>query len=215
MGDYNDKLIDENSEAARQTIINSGAEVYMPTAEELKAFLRRGGTIMFDRTRTTPAAKAFLKDIGVYDVNESIATGGDYHGEANFDGLGKTNELFTTPWNIYQPWVGNRMQSSTCFTKWDAQNQFAPFVICKRDRPGKEKEAAMCVCQDKVLGAGRVVFQENSGAFTSWYEGVTYGENLLSWAIGMDFKEHKRKVRLLYGGFGVPVKLPETKRNSF
>ena len=31
----------------------------------------------------------------------------------------------------------------------------------------------------------------------------------------MDFKEHKRKVRLLYGGFGQPVKFPETKRNSF
>ncbi|MBR1672972.1 MAG: TRAP transporter substrate-binding protein [Fretibacterium sp.] len=38
MGEYNDQLIDENSEAARQTIIKSGAEVYMPTAEELKAF---------------------------------------------------------------------------------------------------------------------------------------------------------------------------------
>lgn len=38
MGEYNDKLIDENSNAAKQTIINSGAEVYEPTAEELEAF---------------------------------------------------------------------------------------------------------------------------------------------------------------------------------
>jgi tripartite ATP-independent transporter DctP family solute receptor len=38
MGEYNDKLIDENSNAAKQTIINSGAEVYEPTAEELSAF---------------------------------------------------------------------------------------------------------------------------------------------------------------------------------
>ena len=38
MGEYNDQLIDQNSEAARQTIIQSGAEVYMPTVEELKAF---------------------------------------------------------------------------------------------------------------------------------------------------------------------------------
>ena len=45
MGDYNDKLIDENSEAARQTIINSGAEVYMPTAEELKAFQDACGVV--------------------------------------------------------------------------------------------------------------------------------------------------------------------------
>ena len=38
MGAYNDQLIDENSDAAKQTIIDSGAEVYIPTEEELKAF---------------------------------------------------------------------------------------------------------------------------------------------------------------------------------
>ena len=38
MGEYNDQLIDENSEAARQEIIASGAEVYTPTLEELHAF---------------------------------------------------------------------------------------------------------------------------------------------------------------------------------
>ena len=38
MGDYNDQLIDQNSEAAKQKIIDSGAEVYVPTAEELAAF---------------------------------------------------------------------------------------------------------------------------------------------------------------------------------
>ena len=38
MGDYNDQLIDQNSEAAKQKIIASGAEVYVPTAEEIAAF---------------------------------------------------------------------------------------------------------------------------------------------------------------------------------
>ena len=38
MGDYNDQLIDQNSDAAKQKIIDSGAEVYVPTAEELAAF---------------------------------------------------------------------------------------------------------------------------------------------------------------------------------
>ncbi len=38
MGDYNDQLIDQNSDAAKQEIIASGAEVYTPTAEELQAF---------------------------------------------------------------------------------------------------------------------------------------------------------------------------------
>lgn len=212
---FRDALADAKLLQLRALDAETLEKVFFESVDELKAFLRRGGTIMFDRTRTTPTAKAFLKDVGVYDVNESIAAGGGYHGEANFDDLGKTHELFTKPWNIYQPWVGKRMQSGVCYTKWDAENQFAPFVICKRDRPDKESAAAMCVCQDKVLGAGRIVFQENDGAFTSWYEGVTYGENLLSWAIGINFKEHKRKVQLLYGGFGAPIKLPETKRNSF
>jgi len=38
MGEYNDQLIDENSEAAKQQIIDSGAEVYEPTEDELAAF---------------------------------------------------------------------------------------------------------------------------------------------------------------------------------
>ena len=38
MGEYNDQLIDENSEAAKEEIIASGAVVYEPTEEELQAF---------------------------------------------------------------------------------------------------------------------------------------------------------------------------------
>lgn len=39
MGEYNDQLIDENSEAAKEEIIASGAEVYDPTEEEIAAFV--------------------------------------------------------------------------------------------------------------------------------------------------------------------------------
>lgn len=38
MGAYNDRLIDENAGAAKQAIIDAGAEVYVPTEEELMAF---------------------------------------------------------------------------------------------------------------------------------------------------------------------------------
>ncbi len=38
MGTYNDQLIDENSQAARDEIEASGAEIYVPTEEELNAF---------------------------------------------------------------------------------------------------------------------------------------------------------------------------------
>lgn len=38
MGEYNDQLIDENQEAAKQVVIDAGCEVYVPTEEELQAF---------------------------------------------------------------------------------------------------------------------------------------------------------------------------------
>lgn len=38
MGEYNDELINKNSSAAKQTIVDSGCEVYEPSADELKAF---------------------------------------------------------------------------------------------------------------------------------------------------------------------------------
>ncbi len=38
MCDYNDQFIDQESEAAKQAIIDAGAEVYVPTQEELEAF---------------------------------------------------------------------------------------------------------------------------------------------------------------------------------
>ena len=38
MGEYNDQLIDQNSSAAKQTIVDYGCEVYEPSADELKAF---------------------------------------------------------------------------------------------------------------------------------------------------------------------------------
>lgn len=38
MGEYNDQLIDENSEAAKQAIIDAGCEIYEPTDEEIAAF---------------------------------------------------------------------------------------------------------------------------------------------------------------------------------
>lgn len=38
MGVYNDQLIDETQEAAKQVVIDAGCEVYEPTEDELKAF---------------------------------------------------------------------------------------------------------------------------------------------------------------------------------
>ena len=38
MGTYNDQLIDENQEKAKQVVIDAGCEVYVPSEDELKAF---------------------------------------------------------------------------------------------------------------------------------------------------------------------------------
>jgi len=38
MGEYNDQLIDQNSDAAKQVVVDAGCEVYVPTTEELAAF---------------------------------------------------------------------------------------------------------------------------------------------------------------------------------
>ena len=38
MGEYNDQLIDQNSDAAKQVVVDAGCEVYVPSAEELAAF---------------------------------------------------------------------------------------------------------------------------------------------------------------------------------
>ena len=38
MGEYNDQLIDQNSDAAKQVVVDAGGEVFVPTAEELAAF---------------------------------------------------------------------------------------------------------------------------------------------------------------------------------
>ena len=38
MGTYNDQLVDELQSSARQTVVDAGGDIYVPTAEELQAF---------------------------------------------------------------------------------------------------------------------------------------------------------------------------------
>ncbi len=45
MGRYNDQLIDETQEAAKQIIIDAGCEVYVPSDEELQAFKDAVGVV--------------------------------------------------------------------------------------------------------------------------------------------------------------------------
>jgi len=66
--------------------------------------------------------------------------------------------------------------------------------------------ASEIVIQDKVLGAGKVVFNQNERSFNDWYEAKTYGNVILSWFIDMPVEEHAKKTRYYIGGIGEPVK---------
>ena len=60
----------------------------------------------------------------------------------------------------------------------------------------------MIVTQDKVLGAGKVVFNENDSVYTDWYENTNWSENILSWFMGLHVQDHIEKVKLYNGGPG-------------
>lgn len=176
-------------------------KVFVECGDEIKAFLKRGGTLVFDQTATSPAAHRLLGEIGVFDPNTDGGRIKVHDGHATWVGDDK-HPLRTSPWDLYEPWVSKYMQFEHCFVKWDKERQFAPFLAKPEWRPIKGQDAAMTIFQEKVLGGGLVVFQENTRAYTNWYESRTYGDNLLSYCIGMSVREHVRKVSLLNGGPG-------------
>ena len=103
---------------------------------------------------------------------------------------------------IDKPWGrGHLLQYAHALTKWDAAKQQA-FYLSKPEWRLDGKDTAMVVTQEKVLGRGKVVFEENDRAFTRWYENLIYGENLISYIIDMNVGEHIRKVNILNGGPG-------------
>jgi len=173
-------------------------------AEELKALLRRGGGLLFDRNGTGPAARRFLAEIGVFDPYPTAKRGiGD--GAPAWDETFPTNHPYyatneTKPRYGVQRLEADGGQYSLAFTKWDPQTQLAPF------RTARDPSAAELVIQDKVLGAGKVVFNQNSRSFNDWYETKTYGNVILSWFIGMPVDEHAKKARFFVGGIGESVK---------
>ena len=183
--------------------------LFADCGSELADFLKRGGTIMFDHTKTTPAAQKFLAAAGVFDVTTTCVRRGDYWGVTNSSVIPETSLLYRKKDDY------SRRQANTCYAKWDEKKQFAPFLICDRDKPEKDKQFAMCVCQEKVYGAGKVIFQLNDGAYTTWYEGGGYSDSLLSYATDINLYDHKQKVMLLNGGFGQPVEFPSVERNGF
>ena len=170
---------------------------------ELKDFLKRGGTILFHCSSTPDAARKLFAEIGVFDPDANGCRVKVRDGWASSDeGKGKTHLLYKSVQPIDKPWGrGHLLQYAHALTKWDAAKQQA-FYLSKPEWRLDGKDTAMVVTQEKVLGLGKVVFEENDRAFTRWYENLIYGENLISYIIDMNVGEHIRKVNILNGGPG-------------
>ena len=139
---------------------------------------------------TGPKARAFLKEVGVYDPNEAAVDKSD---DAVLCSNLSTNSLL---YPNKAGWFNQVLQFGRGFPKWDKEKQFVTHV-------GKhEANLAMAVAQEKVLGAGKVIFAQNDRAFNDWYENMRYGDSIQSWMIGRQVLEHAKLVQDLNGGEG-------------
>lgn len=184
--------------------------VFENCAEALKGLLKRGGTILMTRTETGPAAQAFFRSVDVFDPNPSatrgvgdtmaIWCGGEGHPFLTADTAvtAKAPEQAggVVDWDRWRN-VCDFYQYGRVFAKWDTAKQQRLFI----PKVDGEKYAAL-VIQEKVLGAGRVVFNENERSFTDWYEARLYVKNLLAYVMGEKPSEHAQKVTERNGGLG-------------
>lgn len=178
-----------------QTLDGDGDEMFADCKDELKALLRRGGGILFSRTRPGPNARKFLNEVGVYDPSPSLK--GGFMEPAVWSSSVPTNHVLnavnTSVWN-------KKVGASSKYADWDKAKQYAPFV----DK--LQNEYALTVVQENVLGAGKVVFSNDRYIFMSWYENFVNGDAMLSFLLGMSAREHAEKVMRLNGGPGTVVK---------
>jgi len=210
------------AEAKLVHVLGGGAKAAEPMfadcADELKALLKRGGSLVFSmaeafsREESGSAAAKFLKEIDVFDPSPSIVNGigdraGTWCGPTNHPYLVscyRTSGKAGTPGEQYWDWKGlcEDFPYRGVYSKWDVSKQQSLF----RPKLDAEGKCSGLVVQEKVLGAGRVVFNLNERSFGDWYEPKRYGDNLLSWLTGVSSKEHAAKVTELNGGPGNAVK---------
>ena len=192
---------------------NKSDVVFETCADELKALLKRGGSIVFTRSPTGPTARKFLKEVEVFDPNPSAESDiGDSWGKW----CGPEGHPLLTSCYVASPvepptthnlewWLWKHIcdyfQYRRAFGAWDTERQQRLFCPKKNG----EKYAVLLV-QENVLGSGRVVFNEGRNIFTDWYEPIKLAENMLSWLTGMKTDDHAKKVTALNGGPGMVVK---------
>ena len=192
---------------------NKSDVVFETCADELKALLKRGGSIVFTRSPTGPAARKFLKEVEVFDPNPSAESNiGDTWGKwcgpeghplltsCHVASPVEPSTTHTPEWWLWRS-ICDYFQYRRAFGAWDEKRQQRLFCPKKNG----EKYAVLLV-QENVLGSGRVVFNEGRNIFTDWYEPIRLAENVLSWLTGMKTDDHAKKVTALNGGPGMVVK---------
>ena len=162
--------------------------------EELKALLKRGGGLLFMRTEPGPNASKFLEEVGVFNPWPSTKDGLSEPAKWSPD-VSTNHPLFAAKGT----WFNSKIRAPRKFAKWDKDKQYAPYV------DELEPEYALMVIQEKVLGAGMVIFSHNRSCFTDWYENYEHGDGVLSLLLGMSVKEHALKVEAQNGGPGTVV----------
>ena len=187
------------AQAAYVHVIAPGADsdlMFAACGDELKALLRRGGSILFDKSPVGRAGHAFLGEVGVFDPTPSVYV--PPRGIA-----GRYSELMPTNHPLYI--VGREksqgfawMEGLKFYTEWSSDQLV---VSTQADDPSR----ALALVQENVLGAGRVVFDYNYYVFTDWYENRDYCDREIGWFIGMDPKDHYEQMKAFNGGPGEPV----------
>ena len=169
--------------------------IFADCKESLKALLKRGGGILFSRTKPGPNACRFLAEVGVFNPWPSTKEG--FQEPSVWSPSVPTNHPFCS---AVGTWYNKNVGSSRKFAKWDVEKQYAPYV----DK--LQNEYALMVVQENVLGAGKVIFSHNRYCFTSWYENMAHGDAVLSFLLGMPLKEHAEMLVRKNGGPGRPVR---------
>lgn len=174
--------------------------VFADCADDLKAFLQRGGGILFDRYAAIgKSAAKFLADAGVDNPYvKAVRRKKEWDGGMAWNEALTTNHPFVVTMSENDRKVLMRGASGhdIAFGAWNREKQVPVFLV-KRDR-----SFATVIIQDKVLGKGKVFFNTLDRSFNDWYEYTQYGNAVLSWLIGMPADVHRKKAEAYAGGPG-------------
>jgi hypothetical protein len=206
-GGNSDILCDEFAKGAKdadylhlQAPADEVDAVFADCADDLKAFLQRGGGILFDRYAAIgKSAAKFLADAGVDNPYvKAVRRKKEWDGGMAWNEALTTNHPFVVTMSENDRKVLMRGASGhdIAFGAWNREKQVPVFLV-KRDR-----SFATVIIQDKVLGKGKVFFNTLDRSFNDWYEYTQYGNAVLSWLIGMPADVHRKKAEAYTGGPG-------------